>query len=183
MEALLTVGFISLIYAITYAPPKKVSSQCPPVIDPKTMEQCDLRSEKGQRLMKNLMRHHFDYFLEQTKDDWNYVLPSKLKDMDKSNLFLLDVRRKSDYDDGHIEGTTNIYWLDLMKPENLDRLPKDKTIVVICYLGHTASQVLVMLKLLGFKAVALKFGMGISPIEGVPVAGWTTLGYPVIKNN
>jgi len=36
-------------------------------------------------------------------------------------------------------------------------------------------------RLLGYKAKALKFGMGKSPVEGVPVAGWLDYGYEVEK--
>jgi rhodanese-related sulfurtransferase len=71
--------------------------------------------------------------------------------------------------------------MDVFKPENLKKLPKDKRIVVICYVGHTASQVMMGLRLLGYKASGLKFGMGVSPSKGVPVAGWTDFGFEIIK--
>ena len=60
---------------------------------------------------------------------------------------------------------------------------QNKKILVICYVGHTASQVLVILKLLGYNAKVLKFGMGLSPAVGVPVAGWTDYGLPVKNKN
>jgi len=63
--------------------------------------------------------------------------------------------------------------------DNLDKLPKDKKIVLICYVGHTASQMLFALKILKYNVIALKFGMGMSPVEGVPVAGWLDYGFPV----
>jgi len=28
---------------------------------------------------------------------------------------------------------------------------------------------------------ALKYGMGISPVEGIPVAGWTDFGFDIVK--
>jgi len=37
--------------------------------------------------------------------------------------------------------------------------------------------------LLGYKASALKFGMGKSPVEGVPVAGWLDFGFDIVKSN
>jgi rhodanese-related sulfurtransferase len=67
-----------------------------------------------------------------------------------------------------------------MKPDNLKKLPIDKEIIIVCYVGHTASQVLVLLKLLGYNAKVLKYGMGTSPTIGVPVAGWSDFGYNVI---
>jgi rhodanese-related sulfurtransferase len=57
------------------------------------------------------------------------------------------------------EISENIFCMDLL--DNLDKLPEDKTIVLICYVGHTASQMLVALRLLGYDVIALKFGMGL----------------------
>ena len=91
----------------------------------------------------------------------------------------MDIRKPEDYKKGHIKGTKNIFWKDLLN--RLDELPTDKTIVIICYVGHTASQMLISLRLLGYRAIALKFGMGISPIEGIPVAGWVDYGFPIQK--
>lgn len=127
----------------------------------------------------NVLR--FCKYLQATDDGWNYILPKEFNKMDKSKIFILDVRKPSDYQKGHIKGSVNIYWLDLMCNENLAKLPKDKEIVIVCYLGHTASQILVLLKLLGYKAKALKFGMGVPPNKNVPIAGWSTLGYEVVK--
>lgn len=123
-------------------------------------------------------------YLEKTKDDWNYITPEQLKnlmDKDKDDFYILDIRRPEDYKKGHIPGAKNIFWLDILKPNNLKKLPKDKKILVYCYVGHTSSQVMTLLKLLGYDIVSLKFGMGISPSEGVPVAGWTDFGYKTTK--
>ena len=121
-------------------------------------------------------------FVDSIEDDWNFIIPTELKvDLMKGkNYFLLDTRKSDDYAKGHIEGTTNIFWLDILKPENLKRLPRDRRIIICCYVGHTASQVLVMLRLLGFDARLLKFGMGRSPVVGVPVAGWENYGFETV---
>ena len=121
-------------------------------------------------------------FIDSTGDDWNYITPEKLNKKDLSKYYLLDVREAKAYKQGHIRGAKNIFWMDLLKTENLKKLPKDKRIIIICYVGHTASQIMVALRLLGYKASTLKFGMGISPVEGVPVAGWLDYGYEVIKS-
>jgi rhodanese-related sulfurtransferase len=126
---------------------------------------------------------HFRNYLKQTKSDWNYITPHdfyhdyyKLDKLDE--IFLIDLRKHSEYKKMHIKGAHNIFWLDLLKPENLKKLPKDKTIFLICYVGHTSSQAMVLLKLLGYKVVSVKFGYGISPAFEVPVAGWTAMRYP-----
>jgi rhodanese-related sulfurtransferase len=126
---------------------------------------------------KNILHSALLDFVKKTKSDWNYITPEDLHKKDLSKFFLLDIRKEEDYKKGHIKGAKNIYWEDLLKDENLDKLPKDKKIVLICYVGHTASQMLVALKLLGYDVIALKFGMGKSPVEGVPVAGWTDFGF------
>ena len=120
-------------------------------------------------------------FIDSTKEDWNYITPEELNKKGTDEFYLLDVRKPEDFAEGHIKGANNIFWMDLLKPENLKKLPKDEKVLVICYVGHTASQIMVALRLLGYDAVALKFGMGLSPVEGIPVAGWSDFGFPVVK--
>lgn len=88
-------------------------------------------------------------------------LDAKLKDpAQKDKLFLLDIRKEEDFTRvGHIEGTTRVDFTALAVPDNLKLLPKDKQIVVICYTGNTAGQAVTMLKMLGYDAVVLKYGM------------------------
>lgn len=123
-------------------------------------------------------------YLNKTQDDWNYITPEKFQELREKgkdkNFYILDIRRPQDYKKSHIPGAKNIFWLDILKKENLKKLPKDKKILIYCYVGHTSSQIMTLLKLLGYDVVSLKFGMGISPVKGVPVAGWTDFNYPTI---
>ena len=57
-------------------------------------------------------------------------------------------------------------------------MPKNKPIFLICYVGHTSSQVLTLLKLLNYNVISIKYGYGLSPVMGVPVAGWLDYGLP-----
>ena len=111
---------------------------------------------------------------------WNYVTPEELHGKE-DKYFLVDIRDKDAYNDGHIKGAKNIFWQDILKKENIKKLPKDKTILLICYVGHTSSQILMALSLLGYRVKSLKFGMGMSPVKGVPVAGWLDYGYEIEK--
>lgn len=128
-------------------------------------------------------------FIKSSDVNWNYItspqLYHKIMTDQDDDLFLLDIRKKEDYlKTGHIPGSINIFWQDLYNPENLKKLPcplhnPQYTIVIICYVGHTSSQTLVLLRLLGFNVVALKFGMGLSPVKEVLIRGWLDYQYPV----
>jgi rhodanese-related sulfurtransferase len=130
-------------------------------------------------------------YLRSTKDDWNYITPidfynkyylKKKKDANTIDYYLIDLRSKEEYKKGHIKGSKNIYWLNILDENNLKKLPKNKPIFLICYVGHTSSQVLTLLKLLGYNVISIKYGYGISPIKYVPVAGWLDYGLPIVRS-
>lgn len=129
------------------------------------------------------LRKILNNYLENTTSDWNYITPEDFYHeffKKGKNFFLLDIRAKKDYDKYHIKGAQNIYWKDILQKKNIDKLPKDKHIFIICYVGHTSSQILVLLKLLGYAVTSIKFGYGISPVFEVPVAGWINYNYPTV---
>jgi rhodanese-related sulfurtransferase len=83
-----------------------------------------------------------------------------INDDDESNdPVIVSVRAADAYAKGHVPGAINIGLADLVKPENLAKLPTDRKIVVYCYTGHTGSQATAILNLLGYDASNLKFGM------------------------
>jgi len=131
------------------------------------------------------MEQQLRQYIHNTKKDWNYITPLEFYDeyyMDKKKqdtYVLIDLRKKKEFDRYHIKGAQNIFWLNLLDEKNLKTLPRDKTIFLICYVGHTSSQAMVLLKLLGFDVVSIKFGYGVSPAFKVPVAGWTSYNLPV----
>ncbi len=121
-------------------------------------------------------------YIRKTETDWNYITPTDFYNdyyLKEKSYFLLDLRREEDYNKFHIKNSINIFWLDLLKEQNLRKLPKNKKIFLICYVGHTSSQAMVILKLLGYDVVAIKYGFGISPSPKIPIAGWLDFGYPV----
>ncbi len=88
-----------------------------------------------------------------------------LNDGDPDNdPIIISVRKKEDYERGHIPGALWASPVELFKPEMLSKLDPDKEIVVVCYTGQTACQVTGLLNLLGYKAKSLLFGM----------SAWTT---------
>jgi rhodanese-related sulfurtransferase len=123
-------------------------------------------------------------YIKTTKDDWNYITPIDFYNdyyLKKKDYYLIDLRDETEYKKNHIKGSKNIYWMNILDEKNLKKIPKDKPIFLICYVGHTSSQVLTLLKLLGYNVVSIKYGYGISPVKGVPVAGWVDYGLPIQK--
>lgn len=124
-------------------------------------------------------------YLDKTKNDWNYITPLDFYHeyfLKKKDYYLIDIRRESDYKKGHIKNAKNIFWLNILDDKNLKKLPKNKKIFLICYVGHTSSQVMTLLKLLGYDVVSIKFGYGISPVKEIPVAGWLDYGLPIVQS-
>jgi sulfur-carrier protein adenylyltransferase/sulfurtransferase len=99
---------------------------------------------------------------------------ANLNDGDTSNdPVILDTRSAEDYALGHIPGAVNVSPKTLFNPENLAMLPADKQIVSYCYSGQTASQVTAALRLLGYDAYNLQFGMpSWAIVEGVSTPVW-----------
>lgn len=95
----------------------------------------------------------------------------EIVDAEDDDYVILSVRQAADYADCHVPGAINIPFGKGMQ-EGFADLPKDKTIVVYCYTGHTASQTVGILRLLGFEALNMSFGMG-SEETGV---GWLGAG-------
>ena len=127
-----------------------------------------------------MLRH----YLKSTKNDWNYITPVDFYNdylLKNKDYYLIDLREEKEYKKGHIKGAKNIFWLNILDEKNVKKLPKDKPIFLICYVGHTSSQVMTLLKLLGYNVVSIKYGYGLSPVKGVPVAGWLDYGLPVEK--
>ncbi len=128
-------------------------------------------------------------YINGTRDDWNYILPvdfyskyyKKLENGTNKDFVLIDLRKADVYEKYHIKNSINIFWLDLLKDENIKKLPKKKKIFLICYVGHTSSQAMVLLRILGYDVTSIKYGYGISPNSNVNVAGWLNYNFPVYK--
>ncbi len=123
----------------------------------------------------------YDYFSGGTKNITADVLHDNLNDGDTSNdPYIISVRKKADYDKGHIPGAV---WMDaetMFTAENLATIPKDKQVVVYCYTGQDASHVTSALRILGYDAYNLLFGFGSwnnDPNTGSKVFDETKMGF------
>ncbi|MHB9111683.1 MAG: rhodanese-like domain-containing protein [Thermoleophilia bacterium] len=95
---------------------------------------------------------------------WGHELASKLLDLERDEeIYLLDVRNREAYEQGHIEGAHHAEFSDWASTENLSRLPYDHKIIVICETGLAAAQVVAGLRLLGYDAAVPRTGIN----------GWT----------
>jgi len=106
----------------------------------------------------------YKLYFDNLDENNNYILIEdfvKIVKSKKDEIFILDIRRTEDFEKNNINGSVNIPFKIIMKEENLKRLPKDKLIIIVCYVGHTASQTMVMLTTLGYKVKTLRFGTGV----------------------
>lgn len=122
---------------------------------------------------------------------FNHIFAQKLFDRLadpalKADTYLLDIRTPATFDSlGHIEGAVNIPWRELGQPGNLEKLPRDKLIVVIGANGRDAGQVTPILTMLGYETVTLRSGMaGWSPTPETQeiIDAAATANYPVVTN-
>lgn len=78
--------------------------------------------------------------------------------------YLLDIRRRSDYNAGHIPGSVNIDVYDALRTHKfsairaVENLPIDRPIIVVCYRGRTATIATRFLESVGYNAVTLAGG-------------------------
>lgn len=72
---------------------------------------------------------------------------------DDQQYEVLDVRKASEYDEGHVEGALNFAHTRLL--ENLDKLPKDKTLLVHCQSGGRSSVSSALLAKHGYDVVLI----------------------------
>jgi hydroxyacylglutathione hydrolase len=88
----------------------------------------------------------------------------------KHDVFVLDVRRENEWNEGHIEGSTRIY---LGKLQNeTDKLPRNKPIFVICKTGNRSSFGASVLLKKGFDQVYNVLG---------GIDAWKKATYPLVQ--
>jgi len=80
-----------------------------------------------------------------------------MKIAEGEDMTILSVRKAEHYAAGHIPGAINIGLGSLA--DNLDKLDPDSPVYVYCYTGHSSAQATSLLKMLGYDAYSLKFGI------------------------
>lgn len=80
-----------------------------------------------------------------------------MKIAEAEDMTIVSVRSSTDYATGHIPGAINI-GLDVLAG-NLNKIDPDAPVYVYCYTGQSSAQATALLKMLGYDAYSLKFGM------------------------
>ncbi len=78
------------------------------------------------------------------------------KYLNKKDVQIIDVRTESEYDNGHIKGVENIVLTTLEK--NIQKISKDKPVIVHCQSGVRAAMAYSILKRNGIKNLSLYLG-------------------------
>lgn len=100
-----------------------------------------------------------------------------LLDEGAEDVIFLSIRRYDDYKDQHIPGALNApYGQTMLSDIEEMGLPKDQKVIVNCYSGQTAGQAVAIMRLLGYDAVSLNFGMGTDKTPG----GWANKGFETV---
>ncbi|MFO7525111.1 MAG: rhodanese-like domain-containing protein [Ignavibacteriaceae bacterium] len=104
-----------------------------------------------------------------------------------SNYFIVNYWSLDHYNWGHIEGAIQYTpKSDLKLSTNLKTLPTDKPIVVYCYTGQTSGHVAAYLRLLGYNAKSLSFGVNAMSYDNMPGTKWLETDvndYPFVTGN
>jgi len=87
-------------------------------------------------------------------DEVNMWIKTKATD-----FIVVDVRPKAEaYQSGHIPGSIHIPYNQMLKTENLAKLPKGKKIILVCATGQLENLPVVPLRMLGYDAYTMTFG-------------------------
>lgn len=78
----------------------------------------------------------------------------------KKDFLVVDVRpNPPGQKGGRIPGSIYIPYSEILKAENLKKLPKDKVLVLACVTGQTQNLPVLALRALGYNARTMSFGM------------------------
>lgn len=82
-------------------------------------------------------------------NEYKQVNVDKVRELAENNAYIIDVREKYEYEEGHIKGAVNIPLSEFRK--RLDEIPTDKPVYVHCRSGQRSYNAIIALQNLGFK--------------------------------
>jgi rhodanese-related sulfurtransferase len=100
----------------------------------------------------NALEGYFDFV------DYNSgtLMAEQIPAEDYKKLFVLDVRDAAQFAKDHIPGAVNIEWRKVFAERA--KLPKDKTVLVVCNTSSFSGQVVMALRMDGFENVRILHG-------------------------
>lgn len=111
-------------------------------------------------------------FLDDIPRDYYTIMdiPELKRKADQDNALLIDVRQPGEYASGHIPQAINIPLRTL--PENLDKIPQNRPVILYCTTGYRTGIGVMTLRLLGY-----------TNISAFPpsIQGWKAAGEPLEK--
>jgi len=90
----------------------------------------------------------------------------------KQDALILDVRRRTEFADGHIENSKNIDFYDAEFKTDLAKLDKNKPVLVYCRSGRRSGIAMETMREMGFKEIY--------NLQG-GILGWQEAGYDIEK--
>ncbi|MEW5747075.1 MAG: rhodanese-like domain-containing protein [Nitrospirota bacterium] len=110
--------------------------------------------DMAKKLNDVLSKGPAEKFWQVKPDEVNEWIKAK-----KTDFLIVDVRpNPAEYGQGHIPGAIQITVQDILKPESLKKLPKDKKLILVCVTGQTQNLPVVALRALGYNALTMQFG-------------------------
>lgn len=106
---------------------------------------------------EEILRYHAVAYFNRLQEG-NFMLKADALKEELGDVFVLDIRDSDTYSAGHIPGATNIPMSDVGL--QIDELPDNEKIIVVCYSGQTASQTSGVLRMAGFDTHILTGGFG-----------------------
>jgi rhodanese-related sulfurtransferase len=95
------------------------------------------------------------------------IRPDELAERgEDSHPFVLDIRPREDYRNGHIDGSHNLPVYDDLRSgdeqalrDGLGEIPRDRSVVTVCKMGFVAKRATRLLEAEGYEAATLAGGM------------------------
>ena len=115
----------------------------------------------GQHQLSQQQAHNFERVAQVVARQDDRVLAADLAHWiieGRKDFVLIDVRPAADYDKGHIGNAQNLVVTELVTPEKLEALPKDRKVIVYSQGSEVAGQAVVLLRLAGYDASLLLGG-------------------------
>lgn len=112
-------------------------------------------------LLKDLRKQTVDNMFKSVSEGHKCLITAEALEsqLDDNSVFLLDIRLETDYRIKHLKNSLHSEWDAVHQLIQQNKIPKDKTIVVVCYTGQSSMHIATLLDLKGYNAVSLLDGI------------------------